>query len=42
MCSLDMDKEQGSSGDGFVLIRLESLKLQYLRHEARPDKYVGM
>lgn len=42
MCSLDMDKEQGSGGDGFVLIRLERLKLQYLQHGARTDKHIGM
>lgn len=40
-----MDKEQSSRGDGFVLIGLERLELQYLRHEAlpvRPDNYVAM
>ncbi len=33
MCSLHMNEEQSSSRDSFVLIGLQGLKLQNLRHE---------
>lgn len=35
MRSLQVDKKEGSGGDSFVLVGLERLKLQHLRHGAR-------
>lgn len=34
-----MDEEQSSRGDGFVLVRLERLKLEYLGHGAQTLKF---
>lgn len=42
MRSFHMDEEQSSGGDSLVLIRLERLKLQHLRHKVRPDGYFVM